>query len=174
MTLPIPPSDWIQDQAQALSSDKAEDAVGALAWNLSVAFRRWSDAQPPALSDDPSLLATDFTHGAPALVMVLHGAIGQLLKAQHQWHETHGTPVTFGVDYGAINELQRVYDLVSAQASQWGEFIPKEPSLVLREALVHVQQNIAFELQHSSRTVPKSTLEDIDKIVSAALARGEA
>jgi hypothetical protein len=37
------------------------------------------------------------------------------------------------------------------------------------EALVAVRQNVAFELQHSSPTVPKSTLEDIDKIAASAL-----
>lgn len=39
----IPPNDWIYTEAQRLSGSKDADAVGALAWNLSVAFRRWSE-----------------------------------------------------------------------------------------------------------------------------------
>lgn len=40
-----PPVEWLAEQAKVLSSDKDEDAVGALAWNLAVAFRRWSDEE---------------------------------------------------------------------------------------------------------------------------------
>lgn len=46
---PKPSSDWILDQAAKLSSSKSEDAVGALAWNLTVAFTRWIAALPDPL-----------------------------------------------------------------------------------------------------------------------------
>lgn len=39
----IPPNAWIADQARQLSASKAQDAVGALAWNMAVAFRRWAE-----------------------------------------------------------------------------------------------------------------------------------
>lgn len=51
-----PPSDWIREQAKALSSSKGADSVGALSWNLTVAFRRWAD-RVNQLRDDGSLRA---------------------------------------------------------------------------------------------------------------------
>lgn len=41
-TYPLPSNEWIQAQAETLSASKTRDAIGALAWNLAVAFRRWS------------------------------------------------------------------------------------------------------------------------------------
>lgn len=67
---------------------------------------------------------TNFERGAPALVMVLHGAIRQFLDEQNEWFETHGSPVKFGASFGAINRLQKVYDDMNIQAAMWGEFIP--------------------------------------------------
>jgi len=40
--LPVPPSAWVLEQATKLSSAKDHDSIGALAWNLTVAFSRWS------------------------------------------------------------------------------------------------------------------------------------
>ena len=34
---------WVLEQARSLSSDKDDDAVGALAWNLTVFLRRLED-----------------------------------------------------------------------------------------------------------------------------------
>lgn len=39
----MPSVQWIGEQAKSLSSAKDEDSVGALAWNLRVAFQRWAD-----------------------------------------------------------------------------------------------------------------------------------
>jgi hypothetical protein len=39
-----PSNDWIYEQAKSLSTRKDVNSVGALAWNLSVAFSRWDAA----------------------------------------------------------------------------------------------------------------------------------
>jgi Lar family restriction alleviation protein len=43
----VPPTDWITRQALILSPDDAsKEKVGALAWSLLVAFRRWIEGEP--------------------------------------------------------------------------------------------------------------------------------
>lgn len=53
-----PSNDWISKQAALLCSTGDQDAVGALAWNLTVAFRRWSDEQAAALPSQGSRVET--------------------------------------------------------------------------------------------------------------------
>lgn len=47
LPLSIPPNDWIAVQAANLSASKARNDVGALAWNMAVAFRRWAERDGP-------------------------------------------------------------------------------------------------------------------------------
>ena len=51
---PIPDNQWIADQAQQLSASKARNDVGALAWNMAVAFSRWSKQRSHILGDEGS------------------------------------------------------------------------------------------------------------------------